>query len=74
MPTIDTVQNHSLIDRGANGGIAGKYGSDNLTHPDFLVDIRDIDNYKINSIPIIIVGLVTKTTAYDVIIIVNQCE
>ena len=44
---------HSLVDRGANGGVAGNDIIVIETHPDREVDIRGIDNHEITAIPLV---------------------
>ena len=47
---------HSLVDRGANGGVAGSDVRVIETHPDRKVDIRGIDNHEITAIPLVTAG------------------
>ena len=47
------MHNHSLINLGENGLVAGKDVCIQFSHPDRQVDIRGIDNHEINSIPIV---------------------
>ena len=56
------VRNHSLIDRGANGGVPGEDIHIRCTRPDLHVEIRGIDNHEINYIPILtVVGVNINT-------------
>ena len=61
----------SLVDRGANGGIAG---SDVriIERLNRHVDVQGIDNHQLNNVPIVTAGGVTKTHRGDVIVILNQ--
>ena len=70
---VDRAHNRSLIDRGANRGVAGEYSRVLFTHPDRRVDIRGTDNHEITSIPIVTTGGFTRTTTYDVIMVLHQC-
>ena len=67
----DTSSSVSLIDRGANGGIAGK-DVRIIEHLNRRVDVQGIDNHQINDIPIVTAGGVTKTQKGDVILILHQ--
>jgi hypothetical protein len=51
----------SLIDRGANGGIAGIDTRVIERHPHRTVDIRGIDNHEITCIPIVTAGAVARS-------------
>ena len=62
----------SLIDRGANGGIAGNDTRVIERHPHRTVDIRGIDNHELTAIPIITAGAVAKTQRGEVVIIMHQ--
>jgi hypothetical protein len=66
-----TVKNLSLIDRGANGGVAG---SDVLVilRTNRTVDIKGIDNHHVNDIGIGTVGSVVDTQMDPVIVIIYQ--
>ena len=61
----------ALVDRGANGGIAG---SDVrlIAKTDRHVDIQGIDNHRMNDVPIASVGAVMNTQKGDVIAIMHQ--
>jgi hypothetical protein len=59
----------SLIDRSANGGIAGADTRVIERHPHGTVDIRGIDNHEITSIPIVTAGAVPRSQRGDVILI-----
>ena len=71
MSAHDSKSDVSLVDRGANGGIAG---SDvriiEKLHRN--VDVQGIDNHKMENIPIVTAGGVTKTQRGEVILILNQ--
>ena len=62
----------SLVDIGANGGVAGNDVRAIAKHPDRTVDVRGIDNHEITSIPLVTVGGVTSTTSGEIIIIMHQ--
>jgi hypothetical protein len=62
----------SLIDRGANGGIAGSDTRVIERHPHRTVDIRGIDNHEISSIPIVTAGAVVRSQRGDVVAILHQ--
>jgi hypothetical protein len=62
----------SLIDRGANGGIAGIDTRVIERHPHRTVDIRGIDSHKITSIPIVTAGAVARSQRGHVILIMHQ--
>ena len=73
--TISTSQAHpargALIDRGANGGIAGddvRVIATSNRH----VDIQGIDNHRMNDVPIVTAGAVVNTQKGEVIAIMNQ--
>ncbi len=61
----------SLVDRGANGGIAG---ADRciIAKTNRSVDIQGIDNHRINAIPIITAGGMVNTQKGPVIAIMHQ--
>ena len=67
---VDRIRNHSLIERGTNGGVEDEDSRAPLTRPDRQGDIRGIDNHEINHIPIGTKGEVTKTAIVEVIIMV----
>jgi hypothetical protein len=62
----------SLVDRGANGGIAGNDVKQSSTCSDKTVKIMGIDNHQLTSIPIITAGRVSKSHVGPVILIFNQ--
>ena len=67
----DTSSSISLVDRGANRGIA----EDDVRIIDKLnrtVDVQGINNHQINDIPIVTAGGVTRTQRGDVILILHQ--
>ena len=61
----------SLIDRGANGGIAGD-DVKVISYTDRLVDVTGIDNHQITSIRIGTVGAVAESQRGSVIVIMHQ--
>ena len=62
-----------LVDRGANGGIAGIDTRIIERHPHRTVDVRGVDNHEIASIPIVTAGAVARSQRGDVIVIMHQC-
>ena len=62
----------SLIDRGANGGIAGSDTRVIERHAHRTVDIRGIDNHEICSIPIVNAGAIVRSQRGEVVAIFNQ--
>jgi hypothetical protein len=65
------VRTGALIDRGANGGIAG----DDVWIIDCTgqqVDVQGIDNHQIVDIPIVAAGAVVKTQRGEVIVFLHQ--
>jgi hypothetical protein len=70
-PAHRSIRRGALVDRGANGGIAGDdVRGINRTHRQ--VDVQGIDNHQIVDIPIATVGAVVKTQHGDVIAIMHQ--
>ena len=73
--TVTNSQTHikrgALVDRGANGGIAG---SDVrlIAKTNRHVDIQGIDNHRMNDVPIASVGAVVNTQKGEVIAIMHQ--
>jgi hypothetical protein len=67
-----TEKRGALIDRGANGGIAGADTRVIARHPHRYVDIRDIDNHEITSIPIVTAGAVARTQRGNIVVIMHQ--
>jgi hypothetical protein len=65
------VNSLSLIDRGANGGVAGE-DVHVLFHTSRTVDIKGIDNHHVNDIGIGTVGGVVQTQHGPVIAIMHQ--
>ena len=60
---------HLLVDKGANGGVAGIDMRVIKTHPTRKVYIRGIDNHQISAIPLVTTGGVTTTITGEVIVI-----
>ena len=56
----------SLVDQCDNGGVVGEDVSVGNTSPYRHVDIRGIDNYEINSVPIATVGSLAHSKAISV--------
>ena len=67
----DTTATVSLVDRGANEGIAGAYVRviEKLHRQ---VDVQGIDNHQMTNIQIVTAGGVTRTQRGEVILIMNQ--
>jgi hypothetical protein len=66
-----TVRRGALVDRGANGGIAGD--DVRIIHESGRqVDVQGIDNHQIVDIPIVTAGAVVSTQRGDVIIIMHR--
>ena len=61
----------SLVDRGANGGIAGK-DVRIIFQTMRSVDIQGIDNHQVTNIPIVTAGGVVKSQHGNVIVILHQ--
>jgi hypothetical protein len=61
----------SLVDRGANGGVAGN-DVRVIFKTNRTVDIRDIDNHQVTNIPIGTVGGVVNSQKGSIIIIMHQ--
>ena len=69
--SYDASYSASLVDRGANGGIAG----DDVRIIEQLhrsVDIQDINNHQLNNIPIVTAAGVAKSQRGDVIVILHH--
>jgi hypothetical protein len=65
------VRTGALVDRGANGGIAGD-DAWVINRTGRQVDVQGIDNHQIVDIPIVTAGSVVKTQCGEVIIILHQ--
>ena len=70
--TQATKSKCALIDRGANGGIAGD-DVRIIAKTGRSVDIQRIDNQRINEIPIVTAGGVITIQKEPAIAIINQC-
>ena len=66
------TQNHSLLDRIVNVGVAGEDPRVRCNHPGHRIYIKGTDNHGINYIPIVIAGIFAKTTIGEVMIIMHQ--
>ena len=62
---------HSLVDRGANGGIAGT-NLRKIADTGRKISISGIDNHQMNDMPVITAGGVAKSQYGDVILIFHQ--
>ena len=63
---------HSLVDRGDNGGVAGRDVRLIGTHSNHKVDILDIGNHEITAIPLVTTGGVTSIIKGEVIVIMHH--
>ena len=72
--TANTTQlrNGTLIDRGANGGIAGENICVMDTVPHRFIDVQGIDNHRVTNIPIVTCGGVINTQHGEVIAVMHQ--
>ncbi len=68
---LTIAQYDALVDRGANGGIAGDDVCI-ISDSGCQVDVQGIDNHQIVDIPIVTAGAVVNTQRGKVIIIMNQ--
>ena len=62
----------SLVDRRANGGVAGNDIRVMSKHPDRSVDVRGIDNHEITSVHLVTSSGVALSTSGEVIVIMHQ--
>ena len=62
----------SLVDRGANGGVAGSDVRVIETHANRKFYIHGVENHQISTMPLGIAGGVTATTTGEVIVIMHQ--
>jgi hypothetical protein len=62
----------SLVDRSANGRVAGNDVRVIAKYPDRTADVHGIDNHDITSIPLVTAGGVTLTNSGEVIVIMYQ--
>ena len=62
-----------MVDRGANGRVAGNDVRIIEKHPDKTVNTRGIDNHEVPSMPIATAGGVTNATVGEVILTLHQC-
>ena len=69
--SYDTSHSSSLVDRGANGGIAG-HDVRIIERLHRCVDIQGIDNHQLNDIPIVTASGVTKSQRGDIIVVLHQ--
>ena len=61
----------ALVDRGANGGIAGN-DIRVITKTDRMVDVSGIDNHEMTNLQIVTAGGVVKSQRGNIIVILNQ--
>ena len=69
--SYDTSHSSSLVDRGANGGIAG-HDVRIIERLHRCVDIQGINNHQLNDIPIVTAAGVTKSQRGDIIVVLHQ--
>jgi hypothetical protein len=65
------VRTGALVDRGANGGIAGD-DVRIINRTGQQVNVQGIDNHQIVDIPIVTAGAIVKTQRGEVIIFLHQ--
>ena len=63
----------TLVDCGANGGIAGENVQVIDTVPNSSVDVMGIDNHRVTDVPIVTAGAVVNTQKGEVIAIMHHC-
>jgi hypothetical protein len=63
----------ALVDRGANGGLAGADVRQLHQHPSRKVDIQGIDNHRLPGIPIVTAAAVVQSQKGPLVLIMNQC-
>lgn len=66
------IHKKSLVNRGANGGIAGDDARIIAHHLHKKVDVMGIDNHSINSMPVVTAGGVVNAAVGPVIVISHQ--
>ena len=69
---LHTSRGETLVDRGANGGIAGQDVRVIEKIPGRFINVHGIDNHELTDIPIITAGGVVHTQHGDVIAILHQ--
>ena len=69
--SVSSSKYGALVDRGANGGIAGSDVRP-LYHTDRMVDVQGIDNHQLNIIPIVTAAGVVDTQHGPIVLIMNQ--
>ena len=69
--SVTNSRNGTLIDRGANGGLAGN-NVRVLHQTGRKVDVQGIDNHQVTNIPIVTVAGVVNTQRGEVILIMHQ--
>lgn len=72
LSSANRVHKMSLIDRGANGGVAGDDICIISYHLHKKVDVMGIDNHSVSSIPVVTAGGVVNSTAGPAIVILHQ--
>lgn len=72
LSAFNRTHKYFFIYRGANGIIIGDYVRIIFTSPDYKVDLRGIDNYKITSIPLVTDSGVISFRNGNIIIIINK--
>ena len=61
----------SLIDRGANGGIAGT-DTRVMHRTGRTIDLSGIDNHTVNNLPIVVAGGVVRSNKGEIILVMNE--
>jgi hypothetical protein len=69
---VQRKSGESLVDRGANGGLAGADMRVIATSPHRAVHVEGIDNHQVRDVPIVTAGGVLQTTMGEVIGIFHQ--
>ena len=73
LSNTNKIHQKSSIDRGTNGGVAGKDIRVTSACSDKRVDELGIDNHKVNSISVITAGGTAHSTIGPIIVIMHQC-
>ncbi len=68
---VATIKRGALVDRGANGGLAGS-DAQTLHTTDRRVDVQGIDNHQVTDIPIVTSAGVVDTQRGPIVLIMNQ--
>ena len=68
---LATTSDHALVDRGANGGIAGE-NVRVISRTDRTVNVTGVDNHQITDLQIVTAGGIIPTQRGEVIAILHQ--